>query len=234
MTLLDEWYNARKNYAPFINDGIFDSKTFDAQQTKILFVLKEADWKNGFPGQREDLCSILLTKDGGSWKTWNNIARWSKAILDKGEYSENISCEERHNTLRRIAAINLKKQGGGSSANGKSLIDFATKDAKFLKRQIDEIAPDIIVCCGYSRPKSNAEILYENVLFSTDKPEWKSFSITQKTIWYFEYQNIPVVSFYHPMCSRGQKGMRGHELFKLRFLQMKEIADYFRFNGKIN
>ena len=233
MTLLDEWYSARKNYAPFIDDGVFDPETFNAQKTKILFVLKEADW-NGVPGQRENLCSILLNKDGGSWKTWNNIARWSKAILDNENYPENLSCEERHNTLRRIAAINLKKQAGGAYANGKSLIDFATNDADFLKRQIDEIAPDIIIGCGYSRPKSNAKILYENVLFATDKPEWKSFSITQENIWYFEYHNIPVVSFYHSNCMKGPNGIRGHELFKLRFLQMKEIADYFRVNGKIN
>lgn len=233
MTLLDEWYSARKNYAPFIDDGVFDPETFNAQKTKILFVLKEADW-NGVPGQRKNLCSALLNNGANMWKTWNNIARWSKAILDNGTYPENISCEERHNILRKIAAINLKKQGGGSSANGKSLIDFATNDADFLKRQIDEIAPDIIIGCGYSRPKSNAKILYENVLFSTDKPEWKSFSITQENIWYFEYQNIPVVSFYHSNCRKGHNGMRGHELFKLRFLQMKEIADYFRVNGKIN
>lgn len=233
MTLLDEWYNARKDYSPFVDDGIFDSKTFALQKNKILFVLKEADW-SGVPGQREDLCSILLNKDGGSWKTWNNIARWSKAILDGGDYSENISCEERHNALRRIAAINLKKQAGGANANGQKLIDFAKADAEFLKRQIAEIAPDIIICCGFSRPKSNAEILYDDVLFTDNKPEWKSFSVTQKTVWYFEYKNIPVVSFYHPICSKGTKGKRGHELFKLRFLQMKEIAEHFRVSGEID
>lgn len=234
MSLLNEWYNARKNYAPFVDDGIFDSETFNAQKNKILFVLKEADWKNGIPGQRENLCSTLLNKDGGSWKSWNNIARWSKAILDNGEYPENISCEERHNTLCRIAAINLKKEAGGAYANGKSLIKFAIDDAEFLKRQIDEIAPNIIICCGYSRPKSNAEILYENVLFPNNKPEWQYIPTTQNNVWFFEYQNIPVVSFYHPMCIKGQKGIRGHELFKLRFLQMKEIADYFRAKAKIN
>lgn len=234
MNLLDEWYNARKNYAPFVDDGIFDPKSFSTQKNKILFVLKEAHWENGRPGQREDLCSILLNKDGGSWKSWNNIARWSKAILDNGNYPENISCKERHNTLRRIAAINLKKHAGGAYANGKSLIEFACDDAAFLKRQIDEIAPNIIICCGYSQPKSNAEILYENVLFPNNNPEWKTIQTTQKKIWFFEYQNIPVVSFYHPMCNKGQNGIRGHELFKLRFLQMKEIANYFRVKGKIN
>lgn len=232
MTLLDEWYNARKNYAPFIDDGIFDPKSFNTQSNKILFILKEAHW-DGVPGQRENLCSILLHNNGNSWKSWNNIARWTKAILDNGSYSENISCEERHNTLHRIAAINLKKQAGGNRAKGKSLIEFAINDAEFLKRQIDEIAPDIIICCGYSSPKSNAEILYENVLFPNNSTEWQYIPVTQKNIWFFEYKNIPVVSFYHPNCNKGQNGIRGHELFKLRFLQMKEIADYFRAKGQI-
>ena len=35
MSLLNEWYNARKNYAPFVDDGIFDSETFNAQKNKI-------------------------------------------------------------------------------------------------------------------------------------------------------------------------------------------------------
>ena len=232
MNLLDEWYNSRKNYAPFVDDGIFDTKIFNEQKNKVLFVLKEANW-TGVPGQRENLCSILLNSSGGSWKSWNNIARWAKAILDDDCYPENIYYEERHDTLRRIAAVNLKKEAGKDSANGNELVKFATDDAVFLKRQIDEIAPDIIICCGFSRPKSNAEILYENVFPSSEKTEWKSFNVTQKEIWYFEYKDIPVVSFYHSNCRKGKGGMRGHELFKLRFQQMKEIADYFRGKGTI-
>ena len=232
MSLLDEWYSARKNYAPFVEDGIFDADIFKEQKNKALFVLKEANWA-GAPGQREDLRSILLNRSGGSWKSWNNIARWSKAILDGGCYPEKISCEERHDTLRRIAAVNLKKEAGDKSADGNELIKFAADDAAFLKRQIDEIAPDIIICCGFSRPKSNAEILYDHVFSSSEKTEWKSFDVTQKEIWYFEYKNIPVVSFYHPNCVKGKGGICGHELFGLRFQQMKEIAGYFRDKGKI-
>ena len=49
MSLLNEWYNARKNYAPFVDDGIFDSETFNAQKTKFYLSLKKQIGKMAFP-----------------------------------------------------------------------------------------------------------------------------------------------------------------------------------------
>ena len=54
MSLLNEWYNARKNYAPFVDDGIFDSETFliprhsTRKKTKFYLSLKKQIGKKAF------------------------------------------------------------------------------------------------------------------------------------------------------------------------------------------
>ena len=41
-----------KGYSSFMADGVFDENGWLAQDLKILYVLKEANWENG----NEDLC----------------------------------------------------------------------------------------------------------------------------------------------------------------------------------
>lgn len=56
--------------------------------------------KNG----NADLCKYLLSEPKSSyWKTWNNIARWTKGILVGGEYPKRVTKK-----IRRIGSEKLR------------------------------------------------------------------------------------------------------------------------------
>ena len=61
LELFSRWRKERK-YEYFISDGILDEIEWNKQDYKILFVLKEENWKNA----NEDLCEFLLSEK--SWR----------------------------------------------------------------------------------------------------------------------------------------------------------------------
>lgn len=217
--LFEEWKEKQK-HPYFISDGILDEEEWNNQSCKILYVLKEANWENA----DADLCEFLMSERSSSyWKTWNNIARWTKAILEGGEYPRHVSKADKTYWLRKIAAMNLKKVGGDAVAENDTIYSYAQQDKKYLKRQIELYEPDIIICCGRGNGK-NADILHDVVFEKDEVSEWKE-PILQYN--YFlatvnEKKNIPVVSYYHPQM-RG-----GHELFKKRYEEMVYLANKLR------
>ena len=83
---------------------------WDKEQIKITFVLKEANAVGETLDWRVCLSDYTISHNWGS--TWNNIARWTKAILEGGEYIEYVSPEERSKWLSRVSIANLKKVAG--------------------------------------------------------------------------------------------------------------------------
>ncbi|MBO5371277.1 MAG: hypothetical protein J6A75_01005 [Lachnospiraceae bacterium] len=217
--LFREW-KEQQGYPYFISDGLMDESEWNQQKCKILFVLKEANWE----GANADLCEFLLSeKSSEYWKTWNNIARWTKAVLEGGDYQKSVSKADKSYWIRKIAAMNLKKVGGDSVAEDDTIRSYAQRDKSYLKRQITLYEPDIIICCGRGEGK-NADILHDIVFDLDEVSEWKE-PILQYNYFLLSLgkkKNIPVVSFYHPQ-------MRGsHTLFEKRFEEMKCIAATLR------
>ncbi|MGG4495652.1 hypothetical protein [Brevibacillus reuszeri] len=112
-TLSGTWKDSRE-YHYFAKDGVFNPKVWAQQPIKITFVLKEANW----PNEDVDLVEwIMSEKSSTYWKTWNNIARWSQALLEGGEYPRKVSKSDKTRILANVSFINLKKVPGGSKAN---------------------------------------------------------------------------------------------------------------------
>ena len=81
-------WKSKYDFNAFIRDGIVDSEHYDIPH--ILFVLRDMNCQS-----ERDLCADLR-KDGSGWKTWNNIGRWTKALLDGSEeYPQDMSAEKR-------------------------------------------------------------------------------------------------------------------------------------------
>lgn len=217
--LFTKW-KAEQGYTYFIPDGVFDEDAWNQQKCKILFVLKEANWENG----AEDLCEFLLSEASPTyWKTWNNVARWTKALLEGGEYPYHVSKADKSYWLRKVAFINLKKVGGDAVAEDKVIMEYAKRDAKYLYDQIKLYTPDLVICCGRGTGK-NADILHDIVLPQSQVSEWQE---PVKEYNYFLYtpdekKKIPVLSFYHPQI-RGS-----HEILKKRYEEMLSIGGYFK------
>ena len=219
--LFRRWQEA-KNYKTFAKDGVVDPEQWELEPYKILYVLKEVNNYEKDFDLRE-----FLKNDGSAtyWKTWNNIARWTKAILEGGDYLRNVSKKEKTKWLSRIAAINLKKVGGKSDADDLEIKEYAINDSKEIREQIGLYNPDIIICCGRGTGK-NADLLYENV-FQVENKESK-LSAWQPPIEGYNYfyvqldgndKKIPVVSFYHPQI------IGNHKLLEQRFNEIKAIAE---------
>lgn len=214
--LFSRWKTER-GYQYFISDGILDEEEWDRQKYKILFVSKEANWESS----NADLCEFLLSESSSSyWKTWNNVARWIKALLEGGEYPRYVSKSDKSYWLRKVAAMNLKKVGGDAVAEDETIREYAENDKAYLKEQIELYNPDIIICCGRGIGK-NADILHDIVFDSSQVSDWKE-PITLSKYNYFiasiSNKQVPVVSFYHPQ-------MRGnHEKFRKRYEEMIEIG----------
>jgi len=203
----------------FFKDGVIDEKTYFKEDIKILFILKEANCPEG----KDDLKKYLKDPGlkGNWWRTWNNVARWTIALLEGGGYPKTFSGEYRASVLKRIAFLNLKKEGGGATAESAKIANAAKADSCYIKKQIEMCDPDIIICCGQNG-ESNATILRNYVL----KNNVSNWEITLNYIYYYFYKNekgrqIPIVSFVHPQM-RG-----GHKRFEEKYNLMLTVKEEF-------
>ena len=223
--LFEEW-KTKHDFSAFIRDGIVDPEHYEMPH--ILFVLRDMNCQS-----ERDLRDDLL-ENGSGWKTWNNIGRWTKALLDGDEeYPRDMSTENRVMQLKRIAAINLKKEGGGSRTAGNELLAAVQAQHEMIYKEICLCDPSIIISCGLTASGiiGNAALLKDYVL--PHSTEWESFrSQTFNRDWgyYFTEINekkIPVISFCHPQATH-LNGGRGHEgLFAPLYRDMLHIRKMF-------
>lgn len=138
--LLDAWKaDFEEKIKLFIRDGIV-SET-DYAEPHILFVMREMNT------HKEDNLAEDLYNRGSGWKTWNNAARWTVALLTGEEtYPREI---DRREQMRKVAVINIKKEAGGARANKQELREAVTADGAYTFREIELCDPAIIICGGF-------------------------------------------------------------------------------------
>ena len=179
---------------PFITDGVMDPEKWFDQRERPLFLLKEAyggteDW---------DLAAdhVLCTSSGKSLPSmWTRISRWTYGMLTSeyklpGRYQPDAKVfKERGNKfVRSIAAINIKKYCGKEASDYEEIMEYAIKDAEYLREQIRLCDPTVIVC-GYT-----AGALAK--LFDFGKTEHGN------TEYYYHFElnghEVLVIDYYHP------------------------------------
>jgi len=213
--LFQRWRTER-GYDRFIKDGVFNEETWERQTVKLTFILKDPNWPGGDGDIRENLEKY---PNRNHWRTWNNIARWTRALLDGGAFPGFITREERLEQLRRISFLNLKKVGGGSHTRHNELQACAYKDAPFIRKQLLLYLPDMIICCGdCGKYGSAASILERDVLLRPDlrEPDLPDGCLRSQdwewdggTSWFYtrfpgKERLTPVVCFRHP-SKRGSR-----------------------------
>ena len=210
-------------FTAFIKDGIVDAEKYE--DPHVLFVLRDMNCSVS-----NDLCKDLRQYGSGA-KTWCNVGRWTKALLDNcDEYPYDMSSQNRIEQIKRVAVMNLKKEGGTARSDGKTLVSFAKEQREFILWQIKICDPQIIICCGQGMrdAPSNAVIL-EREVFGISA-EWDKIpSCELPRDWHYFYaeingKRIPVVSFCHPQVTN-LCGRRGHEaLFIPLYKDMSAIG----------
>ena len=144
----------------FTYDGVIDLPEYVKQDTKYLFISKESNIENNEakPPYRSDgdnfwLRDVCFQKQEPSIFS-NRLAMFANAIYSLDFESVN-KC---HDVLNKVAFMNLNKRGGlsesrretipGSESRRETIPGYTKKYAGYIKREIDMIEPDIIICCG--------------------------------------------------------------------------------------
>ena len=176
----------KKSNPDIIVDGIVDEQEYLSSKLKIVYILKEA---NG--GRNWSLKDFLYS--GGRTQTWDNISRWTEAILNIDNnhnwfYWEN-DCEKRRNIyLKKIGVINLKKESGRHTSINKDVHKAAITNNIFLQKQLAIYKPNVVICCGTVDP-------FMDAIYPKKKINWQT---TSRGIWYFIDNETLIISFLHP------------------------------------
>lgn len=152
--LLNEWRSqVVREAGHFVEDGVVCQESWRKAKRKVLFLLKEPNGYEGEHGPLNELLRNAATTNPGSamWDrpTFHNIGRWIYGLVN---YSLDVPSYQDANKAYKTAVlecayINIKKSSGGARAT-KQVAMHAAKYAVFLRRQVDLLAPDIVVCGG--------------------------------------------------------------------------------------
>ncbi len=183
---LIEWQKAfPKDKPPFrINEfGIIDEDRYDAENG-VLFICRETNkWRDEefeagclFRGWMES-----ITKEGlegrGHIKEhpnmWYNIGRWITLIDNPDMPTEEIAEMKTSaiSAIGKIAFTNVNKvRGKEKSGDGYYQLAHSEITGSLLKKEIDIINPQMIVCCGTCRPVVNLIPEYKGKLILMPHP----------------------------------------------------------------
>ncbi len=139
----------------FTYDGVINPPVYAKQVTKYLFISKESNIKNkndprpfradGDIFWLRDVCFQKQKPQKPKPSIFSNrLAMFANAIYSL-DFERVNKC---HDILNKVAFMNLNKRGGLSGSKGKTITEYTKKYAGFIKREIDMIKPDIIICCG--------------------------------------------------------------------------------------
>ena len=147
--LFDEWSSTHGS-KQFIKDGILNNELFNGTSPKILLLAKEAnDPDNDVNWDlREGLRKGGKGENGNIWRNWNVVARWVCNLMDDTKswsQLKSVDIEFRKKWLNKIAVINAKKTGGGSSHDWTGFPEYVKNYGDFVYQQISLYKPNLII-----------------------------------------------------------------------------------------
>lgn len=182
--LFDEWEQTVSEYKnKFVRDGIIDEGLYADATPKILYVTKEPNNPEQTAGDFRE-----WWKDEIVYTFSYRLAEWSYGLLNDFPQYDNIwtNKESAQKALQSIALMNIKKSGGGGTANYLKMMEHVKTNFDFLHRQIEIISPDIIIL-GTSW-KELRDGLFPNVA-------WKKSGYICSI---GRHENATVIDYYHP------------------------------------
>ena len=134
----------------FLPDGIIDENKYRGSTTKILFIAKEANWYTEEQVTANEVIRPMFwhreVAFGNVPKTLfsHRLSLLANAIVS-GNYAE---ANKEHTILQAISVMNLNKRGGFSYCIWDTLNRYVMTYQDFIRKEIELIDPDLIVCCG--------------------------------------------------------------------------------------
>lgn len=149
-------YNSYKSLNPnehFVPCGVVNEEAYESSSPKLVFVLKEPNDPRQTSGWSIVGFIQDQVKEGLSgrpiYPMWKVIGIWSYAIHNGfPRYGDINTVQNAVEGLKCIGMTNLKKSGGGSTANNRAIREYAEKTKELWKSELEIMNPDIIVFCG--------------------------------------------------------------------------------------
>jgi hypothetical protein len=175
-------------------DGIVNPELFEAQEIKILWILREPN------GENFDFMKYL--RDPTVYKRWKAsyglVVKLSYAIFNNLQNHASIPNPSKNvkEIMPKIALINIKKTGGKSTINPKKITKSASEEQDQIANQIIEINPDVIIFGGTKKYLSNQTL--DKIRECIKKPVKiiSNYHPNQKKITHKEYLDRALASFH--------------------------------------
>ncbi|MBR5479391.1 MAG: hypothetical protein IKU84_04370 [Clostridia bacterium] len=154
--LFDEWQD-NFDFDIFCRDGIIDEENYGDGIPEVVFLLKDANLDSKEEADiRENLLKAAEGRAplGQMWKVlcmWIKLmskpdTRFAECLID-GEIDDSIA-----EYLSKVAVVNLSKEHGTGRNDQGVLYEKLTASVRdyyeYTQKEIDIIAPELVVCCG--------------------------------------------------------------------------------------
>ena len=195
-SLFDEWEHEKrkaKGRIDFVRDGVVDEERFNSMRPRIVFVLKDTDG-GGFDLREFLFCGAWNEKSGyrdGS-HTWGPVRRVLRKLY---ELQGKVFPSDKHESLRGIAAINIKKEAGCQQCPDNLLDEAVKQDGAYIFKQLSfyDQSDTVFICC---RTSSQFRAVLENrIAVSKISNKEVAFEAFGAHCAFFE-------SGHHPMLAR--------------------------------
>lgn len=168
----------------FIKDGIIDINRWKIAKKKILFILKE-----GYDNEKKggmDLRDLFKGWKKPHGPTGRGMADWAYLLHHSAKNNIKPFPNKKENakvidSFLHCAVINVKKSDGKTQSDRDNLQDYIENDSKYLKKQIELISPEIIIC-------GNVPNLLKSI--------WNNPIEVSDLV--YKIDNMFVVNFWHP------------------------------------
>lgn len=222
--LMAEWSAAHRErgWKPFIADGVVNEASYEGSAPRICFFLKEAYAKDD--GGDRSLTAWLA--DGAMTRMWGTVAEWTYGISrTTGSCippKPRLNPAEKSALLQRISVVNVKKSNGSARSDYKELLRCTVADQVFLRRELDILKPDVIICGNNS---SLLRLLYGATLRENGKVSEDGgipgpflrehgYAVVGEQIildYYHPANQYPSIMNYYTVCSLYQQALRAKE-----------------------
>lgn len=129
-------------------DGAVNEKQYFSEKIRLLWVLKEPNVS--------DFDFKEFLQDSTVYNRWKNsyglVVKVSNTILNNIKDTSYLLCPSNiPEIMSRIALVNVKKTGGEGGTDDKKIREYISENPDELKKQIEELSPDIIMLAGTAK-----------------------------------------------------------------------------------
>ena len=142
-------------FGRFVRDGIVNLDEWKKQKLRVCFLMPEASGFENLEKYPEGtVCDVAQEwNDKGAFtRLLQMTAFWTQAVYDAVQppvtYHKKQINKKQNELLRSVAIVNIKKSDGQRNPSVGSVRHFARTDAAEIRKELEIIKANIIICSG--------------------------------------------------------------------------------------